>query len=216
MAIVAVRGLLQKCFLAATATFLLILIITVIFRSNTRRSVLSESRATDSGAAFAELEETGTRVHLQDFHRVEVKEGRPVWEVKAKDAQYFAQEGVTHINDSAVVVYRPDRSAVRINAASAKLYMSEESIERAELEGNVVVNLGESVTVTTDMAVYQARTRKIVAPGRVSIDGKGYEVTGERLSLDLDSQLGTLSERVTSRFAPKAELPASLTAGSVL
>jgi LPS export ABC transporter protein LptC len=216
MAIVAVRGLLQKFFLAATVTFLVVLMFTVVIRSNTRRSVLSEGRITDSAAAFADLEETGTRIHLQDFHRVEVKDGRPVWEVRAKDAQYFAQERVTHINDSSVIVYRRDHSSVRINAASAKLYMTEESIERAELEGNVVVDLGESVTVTTDMAVYQARTRQIMAPGRVSIEGNGYEVKGARLSLDLDSQLVTLSERVTSRFAPRAELPVSLGAGSVL
>lgn len=210
------RGLVQKVFFTATVAFALVLMLTVGIRSEARRSVLSDRGEGSSGVMGSDPDETGTRIQLQDFHRVEVKDGRPVWEVRAKDAQYFAQQRLTHVNDSAVTVYRRDRSVVHINAASAKLYMTQESVDRAELEGNVVVNLGESGTVKTDMAVYQARTREIVAPGRVNIEGSGYEVTGERLNLDLERQLVTLSERVKSRFSAKAEIPKNLNAGSVL
>jgi len=176
-------------------------------RSQTRRSVISSAVFTAAAGDAAEAGDTGTRIHLQDFHRVEVKNGVTVWEVQAKDALYYAQEKVAHINDSSVIVYREDRSKVQIRSAAAKLLLDEQSIERAELQGNIEVALAEGVRIAADIATYDAVSRQIDAPGNVIISGEGYEVRGKRLTLDVEGGVVKLAQDVYSRFLAEAKAP---------
>jgi LPS export ABC transporter protein LptC len=192
---------------------------TAIVKSMGRRSVLFvESPTSEQSTEFNSLDQLRTasgKLRLQDFHRVEVKGGRSVWEVKAKDARYYPSRKVTHVNDADVVIYRGADSSVRITSRAAKLHLDETSLDRAELEGSVLVALDSDVTIETEYAVYDAAIQEITAPGKVVIKGEGYQVEGVGLDVEIDNEIVKLSDRVYSVFEPDAKSPRSFDAGSL-
>src|SRR5262245_18802407 len=89
-------------FLAVPIAYLLFLGGVVIFRSSTRASVLS-SIGTDLATLPENVSDQSggsvtSKLLLEDFHRIEVKNGRPVWEIRAKDAKYYPKDFVIHVN----------------------------------------------------------------------------------------------------------------------
>jgi len=164
-------------------------------------ALLSEDVAKEGLELARNLSEvTGTELHLQDFHRVEVKDGRPVWEIKAKDAKYYADQGLTHVTDAEVIIFERRGSPISLKAKVAKLFLKSSALEKAELEGNIVVTRGKQVSVHTNLASYYAKSGKIVAPGPVKIKGTGYVIRGIGMEMFLDKEDIKLLSSVESGF----------------
>ncbi|MCB0325699.1 MAG: LPS export ABC transporter periplasmic protein LptC, partial [Bdellovibrionales bacterium] len=79
-----------------------------------------------------------------------------------------------------------------------------------ELEGNVAVQLDDSIRMRTDLAIYDSNSREITAPGAVTIEGKGFEVRGRGLDMAIDNQIVKLSDDVYSYFESRAEIPSGV------
>ena len=201
----------QLFFLGVASLFLLYMLSTAALRSSSRQSILSTTNTdTDSFAAFAELGtpgERGTKLHLKDFHRVEVRNGRPVWEISAEEANHFAKDSIAHVNKAAVKIYRSNDSDVEIKALRARLEMNESQVSKANLEQDVLVTFENSLKVKTDHAIYDAVERKIRAPEFAVIEGQGFEVSGMGFEIEIDRQIIQIAQNVSSRFEPEAKLP---------
>lgn len=196
----------QRVFLMLPTMYFIFLCTVAIYRSQNRHSVLLTSDAVSDTEAPAAVE-APTRLQLQDFHRVEVKNGRPVWEVHAKDARYYPEALVTHVNDALFTLFRQERSSITVKSRAAKLATVGEAVGDASLEGQVEVKVGNDITVTSETADYQAAKRKITIPGSVSITGQGFVVRGVGLVYDMDKELLSLSEDVECTFEPQAKVP---------
>ena len=194
------REILRKASFASILLFCGYVVLTVSLRSSKRKSIFTTEDAFASGSG-------GSRLHLQEFRRVAVKNGRPVWEVEATDAQYYSKEGVTHLNDVDLIVHREKDSKVRLEAKSAKLLSQDEALARAELVGNIIVALDNGLVLKTELAVYDVAAGKIVAPERVEIQGKGYSIEGEELTANLEAQVIKISKNVVSVFTNEAKAP---------
>lgn len=152
-----------------------------------------------------EVGQEDSGLFLQDFHRVEVRDGKPVWEVKAKSAKYFQNEDLALVNDLALVVYKAKEPSVRIQANAAKLYLNTDALKRAELEGSIVVDLDQTLQVRTETATYRKDKNSVVAPGAVKIIGKGYEISGGKMRVSLENQIVELGDGVQSVFSQVEE-----------
>lgn len=205
------RNVIRKSSLGLALLFCAYAAVTVSVRSSQRKSIFTASDASASGmdyfAGMDEPETAGSRLHLQEFHRIAVKDGQPVWEVEASDAQYYSKEGVTHLNDANLTVHREGGSKVRLQAKSAKLLSNEGTLARAELVGDIVVELEKGLVIKTDLALYYVLRSQISAPGHVIIQGEGYSIEGDELTADLAAQTLKLSSNVVSVFTPGAKAP---------
>ncbi|MCB0358712.1 MAG: LPS export ABC transporter periplasmic protein LptC [Bdellovibrionales bacterium] len=200
---------LQRLFLTAVLLFLGTLIVVATLRSSGRRSLIE--RANDVrqeqdqfGAIQPDVSQTSA-LRLQDFHRIQVKDGRPVWEVRASDAMYYSAEELAHVNDAHVTMYREDGSAVRIRARAGKLHLSGQSLERAELEGDVHVALDESMNLVTERATYDSVAQLLICPDFARVFGPGYTVEGNELRAHVDTRVATFGANVRSRFEKTSE-----------
>lgn len=205
------REILRKVSLVSALLFCSYVLVTVSLRSRQRKSIFTTDDAfassSDQFAGMAEPGVGGSRLHLQEFHRVAVKNGRPVWEVDASDAQYYSKEGVTHLNDVKLVVHREKDSKVRLEAKSAKLLSQNDTLARAELVGDIVVSMDSGIVLETQLALYQVLAGKISAPERVKIQGEGYSIEGDELTADLQAQVVRISRNVASVFTSGAKAP---------
>ena len=199
-----IRDILRKFSASIGLGFLLLLIAMVLINSSKRSSVLgSETSSSMSEEYFTGMSQPGSdssRLRLQDFHRVAIKDGRTIWEVRASDAQYYSAEGISHLNKASLTLYQKDNSTIALKADAAKLHMSDSGLSRAELLGNVVVNWANAMQIHTESALYELDSSQISAPEWVKIDGDGYIVEGEGLYAQIDAQRVTLARNVRSVF----------------
>ena len=191
-----VRNKAQKIFLITAGVFLAFLLLVALIRSFTRSSIISLA---SSGLEYAG-EALPEQLHLQDFHRVQVKDGETVWEITAKDAKFFTEEDLTHVNDASVVIHRPNKPSVKITSKAARLYLDGSVLKKAEMEGDIVVVMDDSVTATTDIATYDDSLRKVTTASEVEILGPGMNIKGVGLELDVDTETVKLLKDVRSVF----------------
>jgi len=140
---------------------------------------------------------------IQNFHRVKVDNGRKVWEVSAREAQYLDTEEVVVVEAPVVEVYLQDGRTVALKGDGGKVYLKDKELQRVELQGAIDVSLGDYV-LHTETARYEADRSTIVAPGVVRITGSGFELQGEHMEVDVTAQQLALSQRVKTTLWPRS------------
>jgi LPS export ABC transporter protein LptC len=163
-----------------------------------KASVIAISKDSIEPLSSVEVSRSGLR--MQDFHRVDVKDGKTVWEIIAKDARYFALERLAFVNDAIVRIYRSPQSSIVISSDAGKLYLDDVTISQAELEGNIEVVLDESLSVRTQTAQYDKNKGEITSTSHVYIFGPGYEIQGVGLKMVVDEETVDIFKDVESRF----------------
>ncbi|MCB0345349.1 MAG: LPS export ABC transporter periplasmic protein LptC [Bdellovibrionales bacterium] len=201
----------QLTFAVLTGAYLLFLAVIVIYRSADRSSLLGAETALDAPSdqlegVHAPVQRTSS-LHLRDFHRSEIQDGRLAWEVKARDARYFADETLAQLSDAAITVHRTDGSSVTVKSRAGKMFISEMALQRAELEGNIEVVLDDSILIETELANFDSKSQEITAPGSVKVSGPGFVVTGIGMKVYIEPQLITLSRNVESQFEQGGKVP---------
>jgi len=140
---------------------------------------------------------------IQNFHRVKVDNGRKVWEVSAREAQYLESEELVVVDAPVVELFLQDGRTVGLRGATGKVFLKQRELQRVELQGDIDVQLDE-YALYTDAAQYDAERGVIAAPGQVRITGKGFELRGARMEIDVAAQHLALSERVQTILWPRS------------
>lgn len=139
---------------------------------------------------------------IQNFHRLKVEDGRKVWEISAREAQYREGEGTVSVSEPLVALFLEDGREVSLRGTSGTVFLQGRELDRVEVEGAIAVRLGE-YTVSTDRAEYEAGRDVVVAPGMVRIQGGGLDMQGARMEVLVGAQRLTLAERVQVTLWPK-------------
>ena len=138
---------------------------------------------------------------IQHFHRVKVEDGRKVWEVEAREAQYREGEGVVMVLDPVVALYLADGREVSLRGTRGTVYLDGRELKRVEVEGAIAVQLGD-YSLTTDRATYEAARDLVIAPGLVHIRGGGLEAEGQGMEVEIGAQRLRLAEQVHMTLHP--------------
>ena len=201
----------QRIFFISVPSFYLAFLAAVaIYRSADRRSVLTQSVFKDSPttAASEALSGVESKVQMRDFVRYEMSHGKIGWEIRASDAKLFANDGVSHISNARMIIHRERGEAeVRIFAKSAQLETVKSEVQRALLTGDVKIEEGDSLTMTTDTAEYDLPRKLVRSPSRVAVLGSGFELFGDSMEFPLEEQQLSLFGNVVSRFEPGLKAP---------
>jgi LPS export ABC transporter protein LptC len=136
-------------------------------------------------AALDFLPEIAQRI--QNFRRVKMQGDRKVWEVAAREAQYFE-------DDQQIVVHGPEVSfflkgepgAVSLKGAEGKIHLSGREMQRVDLDGGIELTFRDYL-VKTERATYTQDADTVVTPG-VAITGNGLAVNGSRMTVEMGSQ----------------------------
>lgn len=207
----------QMFFLSLLVTSLLYLALAIGLRSGSRKSIF-ETGAASSGSSAAEnpgnaFSADTSSVDMRNVYRVEIKKGKTVWEIKAKDAQYYSGAPITHVQAPAVTVHRGDGSSFVITAKAARLYALGSALVSAELEGDVVLTMDGTTKVLADQAMYSAKDARVSIPGNVTVHGQGYQIDGIGLDLATEEQIVRLTRDVRSKFEQDAHIPSGIKNG---
>lgn len=163
------------------------------------RSFVSQRKADLGRAALDLLPEVAQRI--VDFRRVKVDDGRKVWEIAAREARYFDDEGLVVVEEPSVMVFLEDGRVLKLRGKQGKIFLGGQDLRRVELDGGIGVELGE-YALHGEHASYERDRDVVLAPGQVSISGDGVEIHGEKLELAVTAQRLRLSQNVRMTVRP--------------
>jgi LPS export ABC transporter protein LptC len=138
---------------------------------------------------------------IRDFHRVKVEDGRKVWEVSAKEAQYYQEEQLVRVTSPVVSFFLEDGRVVALRGTEGRVVLGDRDLRRVELEGEIRVQLGD-YSLETDYARYEREPNLITAPGVVRVHGAEFDLSGEGMEVRVDDQRLTLFDEVETTLWP--------------
>ena len=140
---------------------------------------------------------------LNDFERSETKDGKKVWEVKAKHGHYMPQQNQAIVEDAVLWMYRSENQTIRLETKHANLILNGQKLVMAEAYGGVKVIQNDEVTLETERATYDQTKGSLSAPGHVTITSALYTVIGDGLEGNTDSRDFRLLKNVQTSIYPQ-------------
>lgn len=153
----------------------------------------------EEAAPSAQQERGEPHFTLNDFERSETKNGRKIWEVKGRTAEYFPQSNTARVTNANLWFFRGNGDIIRLDADSASIELRGSELKSADLSGSVVVNVeNRSVRMETDRAIYNKDDNTVVAPGVVRMTSEMFDLSGTSLVAHLDTSIFVLEKDVQS------------------
>jgi LPS export ABC transporter protein LptC len=138
---------------------------------------------------------------IRDFHRVKVDNGRKVWEVAAKEAQYHEDDEMVVVKEPMVSFFLEDGRVVALRGKEGKVYLGGRDLQLVELAGEIDVQLGD-YALKADYASYDRSRDVISSPGEVDISGDTFDLRGQQMEVAVGSQRLKLSGGVETTLHP--------------
>ncbi|HUI25445.1 MAG TPA: LPS export ABC transporter periplasmic protein LptC [Candidatus Kryptonia bacterium] len=138
---------------------------------------------------------------IQDFHRVRTLDGRKVWEVAAREAQYFDEEHQVVVKEPLLRLFLKDGRAVGLSGDEGRVLLAGRELDQVEMRGNIEVQFAD-YTAHAEQAVYRRSDGLISSTEPVEIVGRALELHAERMEVDVDAQTLRLFRRVTMTLQP--------------
>lgn len=126
--------------------------------------------------------ETEADLTLKNIHLVGDRSGLKEWELEAKVARHFQEGKITMLEDIEAAFNIKEGGVIRLRGDRGRILHGTKDIE---LQGNIVIFTPDGYQLTTEGLHYVDRTRQIRSSRRVDITGKGLEITGKDMCIDL-------------------------------
>ena len=134
---------------------------------------------------------------MQNFRRVQVRDGKKVWEIAARQARYFEANGEVVVEAPEVSFYLSDGQVIALRCGEGRLHMGkdEKTVTQMELKTDLQMQIGD-LLLHTQEAVYDSEHDTISSPGAVQITSRGLLVEGQGYMVDVADKRLTLNADV--------------------
>ena len=141
-------------------------------------------------------------LHMKDFHRAKVENGRKIWELFGDEANYYKEQKEAVIKKPRFYYYDKKGEAIETTGDQARIYLNEKELERMELSGGVQVSF-QGYVLKSEQANYLATKDQIVLPTRTTVTGAGMEIEGSRMEVEMESKKIRLINNVKTKMEPE-------------
>ncbi len=140
---------------------------------------------------------------IQNFHRIEIRDGKKSWELDADEAQFLQDRNQIVVRKPRTSFYVKDGEKVTVTGDTGDVQLDGKDLEKATLHDNVEIHVRGFIVRAND-AVYDKATDQIVAKGAVTIDGEQLKVAGSDMVVFVKESRFTLDQPVRVTLLPKA------------
>ncbi len=125
---------------------------------------------------------------IQNFRRVKVEHGRMMWEITARDAQFFEQENQIVVLEPRVTFFMKEEGrTAHLKGAEGRITLDGHEMRAITLRGGVAVQL-DDLELKTEEATYDRAHDLITSPGDVTIHGRRLDVRGRGMEIQVGPQ----------------------------
>jgi len=141
---------------------------------------------------------------IQNFHRIEIREGRKAWELEAEEAQYLEDSQEVLVRKPRTSLYMKDGERVTVSGGQGKIEFAGKELQKATLHDNVEIHV-RGFVVRAEEAVYDRDADKVFAKGPVTIEGDQVHVAGTNMIVFMKESRFELDKPVRVTLQPKPE-----------
>ena len=138
-----------------------------------------------------------SNLSIGKIHQTSTKNGVKEFSLDAASAYYTASKKTVVLNDVSVTFFLKNKQEVYLTANKGILKTDSKDIE---ITGNVIVK-NESSRLFTEKIQYKHGRRLLLSKVPVKIIGNSYQLTADRMSLDLNTNKTVFEGRVEGAFS---------------
>lgn len=127
----------------------------------------------------------GIEQRIRGFHRVNVRDGRKVWDLRAAQARVRKGQGMILVEDPELELFDPKGTRVFVRADEGVVELAEGQLGRVELDGAVAIDYGD-YRVETPQGYYEGAEKTVILPEGVRITGGAVDLSGQRMVLNVE------------------------------
>uniref|UniRef100_A0A832A5N0 LPS export ABC transporter periplasmic protein LptC n=1 Tax=Desulfacinum infernum TaxID=35837 RepID=A0A832A5N0_9BACT len=121
-------------------------------------------------------------IRLTDMDYTEVREGKPIWRIKAHEAKYYEGEQKTLLSRVDLTLFMESDREVHLASDYGLLHTGRKDIE---LWGRVTARVPQGYEVETDKVYYDHGAQKIRSQAPVRLMGPQVDLQGNQWQYDL-------------------------------
>ena len=140
-------------------------------------------------------------LHVKEFHRSQVANGRKIWEVAGKEARYLSADKEVVMQQPSFAYFDQKGEILEARADEGHIYMAEKEIDRMEMFGDIRIGY-QGFLLRTDKIVYFREKNQVILPGQVTVKGESLEVEGMGMTIALQEERLRLDSKVKTRIEP--------------
>jgi len=141
-------------------------------------------------------------LHMKDFHRAKVENGRKVWELFGDEANYYKDQKEAVIKKPKFYYYDRKGEAIVTTGEQARIYLNEKELDRMELIGGIEVSF-QGYKLESEQAQYLATKDQIILPSRTTVTGEGLALEGSRMEVEMETKKIRLINNVKTKVEPE-------------
>jgi LPS export ABC transporter protein LptC len=125
---------------------------------------------------------------IQNFRRIKVKNGRAVWQMTAKDAQFYETRNEIIVREPEITFFvEGGNRETHVSGREGHLTVDGRELRSVTLVGNVSVRL-DDLTLETEEATYDRARDLITSPGPVTVRGRQLDLRGRGMEIQVGPQ----------------------------
>lgn len=140
-------------------------------------------------------------LHMKDFHRAKIEDGRKIWELFGDEANYYKEQKEAVIKKPKFYYYDKKGNVAETTGNEAHIYLNEKELERMELRGSVQLTF-QGYVLNSEEANYEPAKDLIVLPTRTTVVGEGIQLEGARMEVEMGDKKLRLLQNVKTKLEP--------------
>lgn len=141
------------------------------------------------------------QVQAEDLELVQGSEGKELWRVRAKSAQYSLDQRIVQVVNPQLFAYvGPNRDEVFIRSDTGEINQMGNTVT---LRDNIAGRFG-AFTLTSDVFDYIGAMKKAYFKGRVMVTRPDFSVNATTVEINLDTRELTAAGGVSAELTPAA------------
>ncbi len=140
-------------------------------------------------------------LHLKDFHRAKIEDGRKVWEIFGDEANYYKQDKEAVIKKPRFFYYDEKGETTETSGEVARIFLSERELEKMQLQGGIHLSY-QGFILNSEEAIYVPAKQRIMLPSKATVVGEGIQLEGASMEVELDDKKIRLLRNVKTKLEP--------------
>jgi LPS export ABC transporter protein LptC len=138
----------------------------------------------------------GVDMTIDEIHQTATRNGRKEWQLDATSAQYIDSQKKVRLDNLGMIFFLEDQQQVQLTADSGTL---ETESQNVSVKGQVELR-NKDALLNTDELHYRHAKRFIFSETPVTISGDDFQLSAERMTLDLSKRKAVLKGSVRVTF----------------
>jgi LPS export ABC transporter protein LptC len=141
-------------------------------------------------------------LHMKDFHRSKIEDGRKVWEVFGDEANYYKDQKEAIVKKPRFYFYDKKGQTAEATGEVARIYLNDKELEKMELQGAIQVTY-QGYVLKSEEAIYVPAKDQILLPSRAVMISDGIELEGSSMEVELQGKKVRLLRNVKTKLEPE-------------